>query len=132
MNRETAREIWKRPPLPLVAAVAVALLAAGCGGGGGSDAGSPEVAQGKKLFQATCASCHGKEAEGMPKLGKNLHHNEFVKGLDDEELIAFLKQGRPAFHPLNERKVDMPPKGGNPALTDEDLRLIAKYVRSIQ
>lgn len=118
-----------------IARLAVAVLAVvfttACGGGGG-DASSPEVAEGQKLFQATCASCHGKNAEGMPKLGKNLHDNEFVQGLDDEELLAFLKQGRPAFHPLNERKVDMPPRGGNPALTDEDLRLIAKYMRSIQ
>lgn len=130
MNRET-RETWKKSLLPLCLAVGVALLGTACGGGGGG-AASPDVAQGKKLFQASCASCHGKEAEGMPKLGKNLHDNPFVQDLSDEELVAFLKQGRPAFHPLNERKVDMPPKGGNPALSDEDLRLIAEYVRSIQ
>ncbi len=68
----------------------------------------------------------------MPKLGKDLHHNEFVSGLDDEELFEFFRDGRPANHPLNERRVDMPPKGGNPALQDDDLRLIAAYVRSIQ
>lgn len=112
-------------------ALSVALVATGCGSGGGSD--SPEeVAQGQKLFKSTCASCHGPNAEGMPKLGKNLHDNEFVQSLSEAELAAFFKQGRPAFHPDNERKVDMPPRGGNPTLTDEDLRLIAVYVKSIQ
>lgn len=131
MSRDT-RSAWRRNPTLLVCLAAlVALLASACGGGGG-EGQSAEVAQGQKLFQATCASCHGKNAEGMPKLGKNLHDNEFVRGLSDEELLAFLKQGRPAFHPLNERKVDMPPRGGNPALSDEDLRLIGEYVRSIQ
>ena len=55
-----------------------------------------------------------------------------VGDMNEAELAAFFKQGRPAFHPDNERKVDMPPKGGNPTLNDEDLRLIAVYVLSIQ
>jgi disulfide bond formation protein DsbB len=115
----------------LVVAVA-AMLAVACGSGGGGAASAEEIAQGQQLFRSTCASCHGPDAEGMPRLGKNLHDNAFVQSLDEAELTAFFKQGRPAFHPDNERKVDMPPRGGNPALSDEDLRLIAVYVRSIQ
>ena len=68
----------------------------------------------------------------MPKLGKNLHRNEFARSKSDDDLVEFLKVGRPAFDPLNERGVDMPPRGGDPALTDDDLRLIVAYVRSIQ
>ena len=68
----------------------------------------------------------------MPKLGKNLHNNAFTKGKTTEELAAFFKEGRLANHPDNEAKVDMPPKGGNPLLNDEDLRLIAVYVQSLQ
>ena len=126
MNRKT----MARPFIAVAVAVG-ALLTAGCGSGGGS-ASAEEVAQGQELFKATCASCHGPDAEGMPKLGKDLHNNPFVQGLDEAELTAFFKKGRPAWDPANERKVDMPPKGGNPALQDEDLRLIAVYVRSIQ
>ena len=108
----------------------VALLTAGCGDG--SSVTAEEIATGQELFRASCATCHGRDAEGMPKLGKSLHRNEFVSGLDDEELLRFFEIGRPADHPLNERRVDMPPKGGNPALEEDDLRLIAAYVRSIQ
>jgi mono/diheme cytochrome c family protein len=107
-------------------------LVIGCGSGSGSTGSAEEVARGQELFKATCASCHGPNAEGMPKLGKNLHENVFVRGLSEPELVEFFKQGRPASHPDNERKVDMPPRGGNPTLTDEDLRLIAVYVKSIE
>jgi len=109
-------------------ALAAALLVAACGGGGAT---GPEVARGHDLFKGTCATCHGPEAEGMPKLGKNLHDNAFVRGESGEALVAFLKQGRPATHPDNTTRVDMPPKGGNPALTDEDLKAIVAYLRSI-
>jgi disulfide bond formation protein DsbB len=116
------------------AALVALLLTAACGGGGGGQTAgaSPEVAQGHELFKKTCGTCHGPNGEGMPRLGKNLNANEFVASKSDAELIEFLKIGRPATHPDNTRGVDMPPKGGNPALTDEDLGLIVAYMRSIQ
>ena len=109
----------------------VLLLVAACGGGGGGEAVSEEVAQGHKLFKQTCATCHGPNGEGMPRLGKNLNDNQFTKSMSDAELVQFLKEGRPATHPDNTRGVDMPPKGGNPAITDEDLALIVAYLRTI-
>jgi len=112
--------------------VGAILMLAACGGGsGGGSAESANVAQGHELFRSTCATCHGPDAEGMPRLGKNLHENAFVREQSDEELLQFLKQGRPASHPDNERGVDMPPRGGNPALTDADLIKIIAYMRSI-
>lgn len=112
------------------AGVAVLGLALAACGGGGPD--PEQVAAGQAAFRKTCATCHGQDAEGMPRLGKNLHENAFVRGKSDVELVAFIKQGRPASHPDNERKVDMPPKGGNPALTEEQMQLIVAYLRSIQ
>lgn len=114
----------------LVFILAAALLIVGCGGG--PKASPEDIAAGQKLFRGTCATCHGPNGEGMPKLGKNLNANKFVAGLSDEEFVQFLKVGRSAGDPLNERGVDMPPKGGNPALSDQDLVLITNYVRSIQ
>ncbi len=105
-------------------------LALACGGGGGAP-DAAVVAQGHDLFKGTCGTCHGPEAMGMPKLGKNLHGNAFTRDKSDAELVAFIKQGRPATHPDNTTQVDMPPKGGNPALTDEDLIAIIAYLRSI-
>jgi mono/diheme cytochrome c family protein len=91
-----------------------------------------QVEAGSKAFQSTCATCHGRDANGLPKLGKGLLMNPFVIEKSDEELIAFLKTGRRAGDPLNTTGVDMPPKGGNPALTDQDLASIVAYLRTLQ
>ncbi|MCP4202203.1 MAG: cytochrome c [bacterium] len=107
----------------------LALLAIGCGDSGPS---AERIAAGRELYLTTCAVCHGPDAKGIMTLGKDLHDNEFVKSLSDDELVAFLAEGRPATHPLNQRHVAMPPRGGNPSLSDEELGLIADYLRSIQ
>ena len=67
----------------------------------------------------------------MPNLGKDLHGNEFVKSQSDDQMMQFIIEGRPATHPDNTRGVDMPPRGGNPALTDADIQMIIAYMRSI-
>jgi mono/diheme cytochrome c family protein len=90
------------------------------------------VANGQKQFQNACTSCHGPDAKGMPSLGKDLTTSTFLKGLPDAEAVLFLAKGRPASDPLNTTKVDMPPKGGNPALKDQDLADIIAYVRTLQ
>lgn len=118
---------------PLVAGMTllmVVALVAACGGGGGGEGGNPTLASGEKHFMSTCATCHGRDGHGMPKLGKDLHDNGFTQGLSDDELVAFLIEGRAAWDPLNEQGVDMPPRGGNPALTDENLREIVAYLRT--
>jgi len=45
--------------------------------------------------------------------------------------VTLLKEGRPSGHELNTTGVDMPPKGGNPSLTDEDPSAVVAYLRSI-
>ena len=118
------------PPMIVVVVIVVGVLAA-CGGSAGSGGGSQEVASGQRLFMANCGLCHGQDAAGKPKLGKGLRDNEFVDNLSDDELVVLLQEGRRANHPLNERGVDMPPRGGNPGLTDDDLRQIVAYLRSL-
>ena len=93
-------------------------------------AGDP--AKGKDKFMGTCSACHGPDAKGIQGLGKNLVTSEFAKGLSDADLIAFVKKGRPTSDPLNTTGVDMPPRGGNPALTDQDLADIVAYVRTLE
>jgi disulfide bond formation protein DsbB len=88
------------------------------------------AAEGETLF-ASCVACHGPDAKGIAGLGKTLIESDFVNGSDDAELVAFLKVGRSTSDPANTTGVDMPPKGGNPALSDEDLGFIVAYIRSL-
>lgn len=113
----------------LLSIAGATLLLMACGGSTSSS--SAEVSKGREHYMATCALCHGAEAEGKSRLGKGLQASSFVDSMSDEELVEFLKEGRPSWDPANERGVDMPPKGGNPALTDENLMEIVAYLRSL-
>lgn len=126
----------------------IALLLAACGSSeAGSGAGSGQVsaaaqkyaglvgdpAKGKAHYETTCIACHGPEGVGVQGLGKGLATSEWVKAQSDADLILFLaEQGRPASDPLNTTGVDMPVKGGNPALKDQDLADIVAYIRTLQ
>ena len=114
----------------------VMLALAACGGSGAGDdqpVYSPElVAEGETYYQQTCSACHGPEGLGIDNLGKNLVTSEFVREKTDAELLAYVQTGRAVDDPLNTTGIAMPPKGGNPALTDSQINAIIAYMRSIQ
>jgi mono/diheme cytochrome c family protein len=64
-------------------------------------------------------------------LGKDLTTSTFVAEKTDAELIEFIKVGRGPEDPLNTTGVAMPPRGGNPALKDQEIADIVAFVRSI-
>ena len=120
-----------------ILAIALSLVLISCGGGGGEASvpeDSPEpfgdAVAGQELFLQSCAACHGTDAKGLPSLGKDMTVSEFIKGQSNEELLAFVKQGRPISDPASTTGVDMPPKGGNPALTDDQLKDIIAFIRT--
>ena len=115
----------------ILIALVTALTVIACGGGSGAPPANPGVQQGKAIFDRICATCHGKDANGLPKLGKGLRNNEFTKSQSDGELVEFMKIGRPATHPLNTTGVDMPPKGGDPTITEEDLKNVVAFLRTL-
>jgi mono/diheme cytochrome c family protein len=80
---------------------------------------------------ATCSACHGPNGQGVQGLGKDMTHSEFIAGLSDEELLAFIREGRPIDDPANTTGVIMPPSGGNPSLSDEQMMDIIAFIRSI-
>ncbi len=116
-------------------AVAVIALAACSNATTGDSAKLPmptgEVSRGAQIFAETCSACHGPDGKGKPGLGKNLVASTFVKGLTDQELFDFLHVGRPSYDKMNTTGVDMPPRGGNPYLTEQDLAGVVAYLRTI-
>jgi disulfide bond formation protein DsbB len=93
-----------------------------------------DPAHGEELYMASCVACHGPDAKGMPSLGKSLHpsDSEFVKAKSNTELVEFIKVGRQPDDPLNTTGVAMPPKGGNPAISDADLYDVVAWIRTLQ
>lgn len=118
----------------LVSALALAFVLTACGGAA-QPAPTPtpfgDAVAGQAAFASTCVACHGPEAKGLPNLGKDLTISEFVKTQTNDQLVAFLRVGRPASDPLNTVGIDMPPKGGNPSFTDQDLANIVAYLRTL-
>ena len=82
---------------------------------------APAAGGGKAIYDATCATCHAAGIAGAPKTGdKAAWKDRIAKGmatLDTHAIKGF--QGKAGF---------MPPKGGNAALKDEDVKAAVKYM----
>jgi len=77
------------------------------------------AADGKKVYDSTCTACHTSGVANAPKLG------------DKAAWAPRLKQGMDALVQSAEKgKGAMPPKGGNAALSDADLRAAIEFMVS--
>jgi len=100
--------------------------------GGGQVALQLDAHPGYQLYISSCAACHGDGAEGVEGIGLPLTTSGFVRGESDDDLVKFIKMGRPIWDANNTTGIDMPPKGGNPAITDDQLQQIVEYLRALQ
>jgi disulfide bond formation protein DsbB len=135
-NRQLTGDIMKIHHLVFIVAVIAAALLVACAPATPppptyTPTPSGDAAAGKTAFEGTCSACHGMDAKGVPGLGKDLTISQFVISQSEEQFLSFLKTGRPSSDPANTTGIDMPPKGGNPSLDDEDLLDIIAYIRSI-
>lgn len=135
----------------ILSAIVLALLTA-CGGDNAAEQAAPaeaeavaaeaeeEVAEamsgdpatGAELYSKSCVACHGPNGEGVEGLGRDMTASEFIAERSNVELVEFIKTGRDPSDPLNTTGVAMPPKGGNPALSDADLQDIVAHIRTLQ
>jgi len=125
----------KKTFLPISALLLILALAVTACGGAPTEPPPPpapagDPVKGEELF-VTCAACHGPQGEGVEGLGKDMTTSEFIAGKSDDELVEFIKVGRAPDDPLNTTGVAMLPKGGNPALSDEDLYDLVAYIRTL-
>ncbi len=133
--------------LSVVIFTVFALFLASCGSGeqtpasgGGQQPGvaqkaalqKGDPAKGKDLYVQSCSACHGPDATGVKGLGKDMTTSEFVRTRTDEQLLEYTLKGRTPDDPLNTTGVAMPPKGGNPALTDQQIMDIIAHIRTLQ
>lgn len=124
-------------PLSVISLLVLgAILVAACGDSTPPPLPTPtpfgDQVAGKTKFEATCSVCHGPDAKGIAGLGKDLTTSTFATELPDPELVTFLIKGRDPGDPANTTGIAMPPRGGNPAVTDKDLADIVAYLRTLQ
>ena len=88
-----------------------------------------DPAHGATLYGANCATCHGANLEGG--IGAVLNPIDKLQGipnsLDTTFLIGIITNGR---QPVtgDPKTIPMPAKGGNPNLTDQDIKDLAAYI----
>jgi cytochrome c5 len=75
---------------------------------------------GSVIFGKLCTACHGTGAGGAPKLEKALWADRVKQGVD--VLVKHAVEGFKGNAGL------MPPKGGNPSLTDEQVQATVKWM----
>lgn len=84
-----------------------------------------DLEKGKSIFETTCFACHGKDGRGtIPGVPDFTRKNSSLDKTD-AILIKNIWEGyQSPGSPLA-----MPPKGGNPSLTQEDIRKLLVYIR---
>ena len=77
--------------------------------------------KGAELFKKTCAMCHQTGVAGAPKLGDKADWGPRIAQGQD----TLYKH---AIEGFNGAKGAMPAKGGNPALSDDEMKLIVDFM----
>lgn len=88
------------------------------------------LSRGEQLYLQSCAACHGLDGLGVANLGNQLRGSEFFNANTDAQLLAVIRQGRELTDPANTSGLVMPPSGGRPDLSDEDILAIIAYLRA--
>lgn len=131
------RRMPELPPLPPPAPIVIAPAsqdekAAALAAAGGDTELAGYIASGTKVYASTCVTCHGPGGKGLKGLGKDLTTSEYVSKSNDDTLLEFIKRGRGPTEAGNTTGIAMPPKGGNPAMSDDNILDVIAYLRSLQ
>lgn len=88
------------------------------------------VAEGATLYTQACAACHGPEAQGIANLGPTLIASPVLAEHDDAGVLEYIRAGVLLDNPNNKTGLVMPPSGGRPDLTDEQMLAIIAFLRA--
>lgn len=84
-----------------------------------SAAANVQAADGEKVYKSLCFSCHDSGVAGSPKLGdKAAWAPRIAAGMESVYAVSINGKGA------------MPAKGGNPALSDEEVKAAVDYMVS--
>lgn len=80
---------------------------------------------GKALYESNCAVCHGVDGDGAMPGVKDLASSQKWQQQSDDQLVQLIIDGIQS----TDSPFPMPPKGGNPDLTEQQIRSIVVYLR---
>ena len=83
------------------------------------------TAAGKDVYSQTCIACHGAKGKGMIPGVRDLTDPDGALTKSDEELIENISNGMQSPGSF----MAMPAKGGNPALSEDDIKAVLAYIR---
>lgn len=84
-----------------------------------------DFTRGEVIYNGTCIACHGGDGAGTLPGVSDLTGKAGPLSQDD---VVLLKRMADGFQSTGS-PMGMPPRGGNPALTDADLKAVLKYMR---
>jgi cytochrome c5 len=112
---------WKEPAAAPAAVASAAPVASAAAAPVAASATAPASSDGKKVFDSNCVACHGAGIAGAPKFGdKAAWAPRIAQGINvlySHAIGGF--QGKAGV---------MPPKGGNLALSDPELKAAVEYM----
>ncbi len=125
-------------PRNAIVAVALALGLSACAEKPKADPlNAVQVAQGKRIYEAQCASCHGSKLEGQPNWRERLSSGKFPAPPHDASghtwhhpdtlLFNIIKHGIEPYAPAGYQS-DMPAFGGR--ISDDDIWAVLAYFKS--
>lgn len=83
------------------------------------------AADGEAIYMGTCVACHGTDGAGMIPGTPDFTSKSGPLAKTDAVLIANISNGfQTPGSPMA-----MPPKGGNPNMTEEDVGAVLAYIR---
>ena len=80
---------------------------------------------GEAIYKQTCIACHGANGQGAVPGAANFSDKKGVLSKSDTVLLAHITKG----YQSPGSPMAMPPRGGNPKLTDDDLKKTLAYIR---
>ena len=89
-------------------------------------ASSGDIKAGKAIYNQTCIVCHGANGKGALPGVSNFKSADGPLMKSDAELAKSISEGLATPGAA----LSMPAKGGNPSLTDDDVRALIAYLRA--
>ena len=93
--------------------------------------GSLAFADGKELYEAKCAKCHGATGDGSGRSGRSLKHKPTkfndaadLKKISDDDMFKSIKSGGEAVGQSKEME-------GFPSLKDDQIKELIPYIKTL-